>query len=142
MRVPTRSETDEVEKAASSYRKTWERISPPHPQPNSVSPFPVKGGTPQGKALGALFSMPFIKPQWWRDGSRPRDFSHGMSSNIKALGTVYHERCPMRFSSYVYRQRSREMLPQFSQSLLYHRCRRNWPAGTAPGPGTSYIVCH
>ena len=50
---------------------------------------------------------------------QPRDTSHGLSSNIKALGTVYHERCPMRFSSYVYRQRSREMLPHFSRTLLY-----------------------
>ena len=35
---------------------------------------------------------------------------------------LYHERCLMRFSSCVYRQRSREMLPHFSRPLLYHKC--------------------
>ena len=35
--------------------------------------------------------------------------------------SLYHRRCPMRFSSYVYRQCSREMLPYFSRSLLYHK---------------------
>ena len=103
--------------------------------------------------------------------SRLRDFPGSLPSHIEALDTLYHERCPMRFSSYVYRQRSREMLSHFSRPLLYHRhCpmrfssyvyrqrsremlshfsrpslyhkrEGNRPGGTAPVPGTYHIVC-
>ena len=38
--------------------------------------------------------------------------------------SLYHERCPMRFSSYVYRQRSREILTHFSRPSLYHKRHR------------------
>ena len=73
--------------------------------------------------------------------SRLRDFPGSLPSHIEALDTVYHERCPMRFSSYVYRQRSREMLSHFSRPSLYHKREGNRPGGTAPGPGTYHIVC-
>ena len=39
-----------------------------------------------------------------------------------SMVVLNHERCPIRFSSYVYRQRSREMLPHFSQPSLHHEC--------------------
>ena len=51
----------------------------------------------------------------------------------------------MRFSSYVYRQRSREMLPHFSRPSLYHERRsRFFPHGLSStlseGPGHIYIT--
>ncbi len=58
--------------------------------------------------------------------SKPRDTSHGLSSNIKPLGTVYHKRCPMPVLIYVYRPCFQNSCRISPPSVLIIVIERKW----------------
>ena len=57
---------------------------------------------------------------------------------------LYHERCPMRFLVYVFRQRSREMLPHFSRLYYTTDVEGTGPEGRLQAQGllTWFVLKH
>ena len=78
-----------------------------------------------------------------RDGSKPRDTSHGLLSNIKAqaqsittvkgTGSEGRLRAQGRITWFAFKHKG--------PGTEHHNGKGNRPGGTAPGPGTHHMVC-
>ena len=80
----------------------------------------------------AIISQPSTSSVPLRGTPSPQ--GEGCSDPTTSQPSIYHGCRPTGFCTNAYQRRSREMLPHFSRSSLYHRRRGNRPGGTAPYP--------